>query len=112
MVRRSSSTASWTSGVILRDTWTRTRALLMKTKHALITTKHALITTKHALITTKHALIIPQGILYQTCANYLRESKLMMSSLTDVLPRKRFIEIQEVSKLPIVRSTPCHVAHK
>mmetsp|Transcript_1283 Transcript_1283/g.3672 ORF Transcript_1283/g.3672 Transcript_1283/m.3672 type:complete len:323 (+) Transcript_1283:1113-2081(+) len=36
----------------------------------------------------------------------LRESKLRISSLTDLLPRKRFIEIHEVSKLPMMRSTP------
>mmetsp|Transcript_10482 Transcript_10482/g.34773 ORF Transcript_10482/g.34773 Transcript_10482/m.34773 type:complete len:441 (+) Transcript_10482:3489-4811(+) len=35
-----------------------------------------------------------------------RESKLRISSLTERLPRNLFIEIQEVSKLPISRSTP------
>mmetsp|Transcript_21789 Transcript_21789/g.58700 ORF Transcript_21789/g.58700 Transcript_21789/m.58700 type:complete len:329 (-) Transcript_21789:918-1904(-) len=33
-------------------------------------------------------------------------SKLRISSLTDLLPRKRFMEIQDVSKLPMMRSTP------
>mmetsp|Transcript_29033 Transcript_29033/g.63553 ORF Transcript_29033/g.63553 Transcript_29033/m.63553 type:complete len:234 (-) Transcript_29033:784-1485(-) len=35
-----------------------------------------------------------------------RESKLRISSLTERLPRKRFIETHEVSKLPMMRSTP------
>mmetsp|Transcript_18722 Transcript_18722/g.50763 ORF Transcript_18722/g.50763 Transcript_18722/m.50763 type:complete len:272 (-) Transcript_18722:1606-2421(-) len=36
----------------------------------------------------------------------LRESKLRISESTDRLPRKRFIETHDVSKLPITRSTP------